>query len=254
MNNIKTIREVIAALDYIVQDCVRTQNRAGYFAALYKRMTMAVSEGIANNLFEDGPRMEQLDIAFANRYLDAYEAFQNKQKCTSSWHGAFTGCGNTSLIMLQYILLGINTHINLDLAIASANVAPGDNIHALEIDFHNINNIIASLVDDVQSCLEQVWHPMHLIDRVLNEPEHGVLNFGIGIARKRAWSNAVLLANMDKELQEEHIMSVDARVQVIGNRIINPGILINPVLHLIRSMEHGDVGKNIQLIDTTGLA
>lgn len=251
MASIKTIGEVVAALDDIVQDCSRTQNRAGYFAAMYKRMTMAVRDAITNNLFEDGPRMEQLDIVFANRYLDAYEAFRNKQQCTSSWQCAFTGCGNTSLIVLQQIFLGVNTLINLDLAIAAAKVSPGEEIHAMEKDFISINGIIASLVDDIQSCLEQVWHPMKFIDRVLNKPQQAVLNFSIALARKRAWDNAVLLAQMDKKLQEEHIKNVDARVQVIGNRIMNPGILINSVLHLIREMEHGDVKKNIQLIETT---
>ncbi len=46
MKEIKTIDDVIIALDFIVRDSIRTQSRAGYFAALYKRMTMAVSEGI----------------------------------------------------------------------------------------------------------------------------------------------------------------------------------------------------------------
>src|SRR5207249_9378270 len=108
-------------------------------------------------------RMEQLDIVFASRYLDAYNAFHNKMECSSSWQCALTGCSDPSLIVLQQLFLGINTHINLDLAIASAMVAPGDDIHALENDFNRINRVIASLVDDIQSCLEQVWHPMRFI-------------------------------------------------------------------------------------------
>ena len=78
MNEMKSIADVVAALNIIVQDCTRTQARAGYFAALYKRMTVAVSDGIANNRFEDGPRMEAFDLHFAGRYLNAFTAFQNK--------------------------------------------------------------------------------------------------------------------------------------------------------------------------------
>ena len=35
MNEIKTIAEIIAALDVIVQETAVSKNRAGYFAALY---------------------------------------------------------------------------------------------------------------------------------------------------------------------------------------------------------------------------
>jgi hypothetical protein len=67
----RTITEVIAAIDEIVRLCEQKRNRAGYFAALYKRMTIAVGEGIRANAFEDGARMERLDVVFAQRYLSA---------------------------------------------------------------------------------------------------------------------------------------------------------------------------------------
>ena len=71
----------------------------------------------------------------------------------AGWKCAFDGCGNKSLTVIQHLLLGINTHINLDLAIAAATVAPGNNIQALAGDFNQINNEIASLVDDIQQCM-----------------------------------------------------------------------------------------------------
>lgn len=150
MNEIKTIADVILVLDSIVRDSIRTQSRAGYFAVLYKRMTMAVNEGITRGRFEDGPRMEALVIIFAQRYLAAFHAFKKEEECSSSWQAALTGCSERSLIVLQHLMLGINTHINLDLAIAAAAVAPGESIHALKTDFNRINLLIASLVDDVQ--------------------------------------------------------------------------------------------------------
>ena len=91
MKEIKTIADVIQALDVIVQDSVRTQSRAGYFAALYKRMTMAVRDGIQKGQFEDGPRMEALVILFAQRYLTAFAAFKGSTECSSSWQHALTG-------------------------------------------------------------------------------------------------------------------------------------------------------------------
>ncbi len=251
MNEIKTIGDVIATLDTIVKDCEQTQNRAGYFAALYKRMTIAVSQGIANSRFEDGKRMEQLDMIFAQRYLSAYDAFRNSKDCSSSWQGALTGCGDRSLIVLQQLLLGINTHINLDLAIAAAAVAPGDAIHTLETDFNRINDVIASLVDDIQQCLEKVWFPMRWIDRIATKQEDSVLNFSIGIARKTAWKNAVMLAAMDEQQQAGYIKTMDTMVRKIGDRIMHPGLWPQILLRIIRMTEYENVARTIRLIDTT---
>ena len=50
-------------LTQIVEQCEATKNKAGYFAALYKRMTVAVINGINANQFEDGARMDKLDTA-----------------------------------------------------------------------------------------------------------------------------------------------------------------------------------------------
>lgn len=107
------------------------------------------------------------------------------------WQCVFTGCDNRSLIVLQHLILGINTHINLDLAIASAAVAPGDSIHALQADFNRINFVIASLVDDVQRCLEGVWYPMRFLKNMVDKQGGAVLNFSIDMARKTAWANAL---------------------------------------------------------------
>lgn len=251
MKEIKTIADVINALDVIVQDSIRTQSRAGYFAALYKRMTMAVSEGIKKGKFEDGPRMEALDILFAQRYLTAFNAFKNSSECSSSWQHALTGCGNRSLIVLQHLLMGINAHVNLDLSIAAAKLAPGNNIHALEKDFTHINVLISSLVDDVQKCLEEVWFPMRLLRDVINRQGTAVLNFSMTTARKTAWANAILLANMNAADETAHIKGMDIMVRRVGERIAHPGLWPQMLMRIIRFTEYEDVGRTIRLIDTT---
>jgi len=251
MRELRTITDVVLALDNIVQDSASTQSRTGYFAALYKRMTMAVSEGIQKGAFEDGPRMEALDILFAQRYFAAFDAFKSGQECSSSWQHALTGCGNQSLIVLQHLLIGINAHVNLDLAIAAATLAPGNKIHALEKDFNHINVLIAGLIDDVQKCLEEVWFPMRFLRNVINRQGVAVLNFSMAAARKTAWANAVLLAHMTAADQAAHIKEMDAMVRRIGERISHPGFWPGLLLRIIRFTEYEDVGRTIRLIDTT---
>lgn len=248
---LQTIDDVISALATIVENCEHTKNRSGYFAALYKRMTIAVKDGIANGAFPDGDRMGKLDVSFASRYISAYEAYHKNEACSTSWKYAFDGCINESLTVIQQLILGINTHINLDLAIASALTAPGDSIHKLEADFNRINEVIASLFDDVQQCLEDVWLPMKLLKRVGKTQQTDVLNFSIGAARKTAWANAIILAGLNENQQHAYIQQMDNTVYNIAQKIIHPGFLAGSLLRIIRKTEYDDVARTIHLIDTT---
>ncbi|WP_114790808.1 DUF5995 family protein [Niabella yanshanensis] len=244
------INAVIADLQLIVNHCKINNLRAGYFAALYLRMTQAVKEGIAKGIFEDGPRMEQLDVHFAARYTDAWKCFLAQQPCSPSWQYTFTSSSNTNNIVLQHLLLGINTHINLDLAIAAAAIAPGDKIDDLEKDFNAINSIIAGLFDDVQECLSQVWAPMRFLARVMNGRHEAVLNFSIDKARATSWSNAVLLANMTPDQQSKHIEAMDHLVMKLGKKIEQPGPWAIYLLKLIRKTEFDVPARTIGLIES----
>ena len=65
---------VVSALDSVIEWSITASSRLGYFAALYKRITIAVAVAVKNGAFEDGPRMELFDASFASRYFDALKA------------------------------------------------------------------------------------------------------------------------------------------------------------------------------------
>src|SRR5215210_4409022 len=85
----RSIDEVIAQLDAIIERAIVERDRLGFFAVLYRTVTAAVKEGIAAGRFEDGPRMERLDIIFANRYLHAFHLHRSGLSPTRSWRAAF---------------------------------------------------------------------------------------------------------------------------------------------------------------------
>src|SRR5271168_92105 len=109
---VQTINDVISSLDEIVQQSYDEASRLGYFAALYRRVTRAVRDGIATDSFQNGPLMEQLDVVFASRYLDALETFQTGGAASRSWMVAFHGCDDPGLLILQQLLSSMNAHIN----------------------------------------------------------------------------------------------------------------------------------------------
>ena len=71
----QTIDDVIAQMDQVIERCIRERSKLGYFAVLYRNVTVRVRDAIAAGRFENGARMERFDIIFANRYLDAIERF-----------------------------------------------------------------------------------------------------------------------------------------------------------------------------------
>lgn len=81
-NKTETIDQVIGKLAEIIDWSRTTKSRLGYFAALYRRVTIKVKEGIAESFFDDGERM---DVIFANRYLVAVEAYRNNAQHTLTW-------------------------------------------------------------------------------------------------------------------------------------------------------------------------
>lgn len=248
MNSITTIDGVIAQLDDIIEWSLTNKSRLGYFATLYRRLTAAVKQAIMANEFRDGKRMEQLDIIFASRYFVARDAYLKKQSCYTAWQTAFDACQNQELIVLQHLLLGINTHINLDLCIAAAQCSPGNNIYALQSDFEKINEIIETQSQLVQNALCNIWPPLKLLAGISNNREKAVLNFSITNARKCAWANAIVLANTDGAPRCAHISEIDNMVVELNKHIIDPGTWMEFLLKPVRMMEDPDVDKLIELL------
>lgn len=234
----KTIQEVITRLDEIIHQCRQQQNRAGYFACLYRNMTIAVATGISEHKFSDAKRMEKLDVIFANRYINAWHAYNKQQNCSKSWKAAFDACTLNNLAVIQHLILGINTHINLDLAIAAAETCAGNDIFALQTDFDKINQIIASLTDEVYNKLCTIWFPLRYLGSITNNQQDSIINFSITKARRASWANAVALSScVNDASKQNHVGLMDNGVVLLANRIIRPGRAISFMLTPVRMLE-----------------
>ena len=244
----KTIPEVIIALTQIIDTAQKEKSAIGYFACLYRKMTIAVQQGIQNNQFEDGKRMEQLDILFASRYLEAYALMRAGKMPSQAWNLAFEATKKNNATVLQYLLMGINAHINLDLGIAAAQTCSNDAIHGLKNDFDKINQVIANIVGEVQSELAQIWFPLKFINKIAYKSEDAVINFSIGIARKSAWKVATDLAPIPANSQSNYINQLDKRITFLGKTIESPGMKDTIMCKMIKLFELSDVEKVIEIL------
>jgi hypothetical protein len=246
--SIQTIDDVVTALDAIVQSAYDNQNRLGYFAALYRRVTIAVRDGIRAGSFDNGPLMEQLDVVFASRYLDALTTFEAGTAATRSWMVAFRGCGDANLLILQQLLSGMNAHINLDLGIAAAQVSPGKQLPQLKPDFDQINAVLASLIGTVASEIAAVSPLIGDLEQIGMRSATSLINFNIVAARDAAWFAAERLAAQPHILHDITIDALDLAVSIQGRAILYPPHGDCEVLKLIQQAESNDVRLVIETL------
>ena len=140
------IDEVVARLGEVVDRCVAESSRVGYFAAVYRRVTITIGQDVGAGRFAEPGRVAEFDETFANRFLEADEQFRAGRRPTEAWTVAFEAARRTDLSILQQLLLGINAHIRLDLGVTAAALAGGGDLRPLRGDFEAINSVLAGLV------------------------------------------------------------------------------------------------------------
>jgi hypothetical protein len=244
----QSIDDVITSLDAIVQSSYDEQSRRGYFAALYRRVTLEVRAGLSTGRFQNSPLMEQLDVVFASRYLDALSTLQAGSAATRSWMVAFQGCSDGNLLVLQQLLSGMNAHINLDLAIATAQVCSREQLPQFKPDFDEINAILASLIGTVSSQLAAVSPLIGDLETIGMRSATSLINFNIVTARNAAWFAAERLAAEPQILHGITIDALDLAVSLEGRAILYPSGDRCAALKLIQQAECKDVRRIIEIL------
>ena len=203
-----TIDEVLSQLEKIIADARASGDRAGFFASLYYKVTAGVKAGIANGSFQDGKRMAELDVTFANRYLQALGAWRSGQPLTQSWKIAFDASKTAGLLILQQLLLGINAHINLDLGIAAVETMKGKVLDDIHTDFDTINTIIGSLTYQVLHEIDRMSPLLSLMGLQGNNTNSFLIQFSIGNARDGAWCFA---EDLSKQTGDAYAATIETR-------------------------------------------
>ncbi|HET9784580.1 MAG TPA: DUF5995 family protein [Terriglobales bacterium] len=240
---LQSIEDVLEALDRVVERAWNEQSRLGYFAALYRRVTRRVREGIANGEFQDAARMEKLDVLFAGRYLDALTAYRAGRAVSQCWQVAFDGAEASEPLVLQHLLAGMNAHINYDLGLACAACCPGAELAGLEPDFDQINNLLATQVGAVEQELCQIAPALRLLEKCGMRTATRFINFDMKMARDFAWRTARTVNLAPPEARATVCGGLDATVAELGKAVLHPPLLTRTALLPVRLEEPGDVRK-----------
>ncbi len=239
---------VLASLDRIVAWAKVAGSRQGYFPALYRKVTQRIKDGFLANEFEDNPRLERFDVIFANRYLEAFEAYHAGRATTSVWRIAFDATEKWHLTVVQHLLLGINAHIDLDLGIAAAETVDFQDLPALKNDFDAINGLLIAMVDQVQDELGEVWPLLRWLDLAAGGLDEWLARFGIEQSRGAAWRLAQEYTAAAPEARPAKLADMDRRIAHLSRLIESPGIWLRLSLLLVRLGELRSVPRIIEIL------
>ena len=241
-----SINEVVDRLTEIINQSKKENSTLGYFAALYRKVSIRVRDGIAKSEFANNEQMEKLDVLFASRYIEAYDQWRSNKTPTKSWNLAFLASKRQNPLIIQHLLLGINAHINLDLGIAAIETVGDEPMNTLKDDFDAINNILAEMVDDVQDRIGRVSPLFKIFDPITGRTDEYLANFSINIARDGAWGFANQLYQSQIGDREQIIADRDFAISVIAERLASPkSKWVNTVIKVIRLFETKNVSKVI---------
>lgn len=243
---VQTINDVIARLTLIIDECREEESRIGYFAALYRRITIAVKTAIAEGQFEDGARMERLDVTFASRYLDAVDAYRRGKKPEAAWAFVFRSALLPFPLVMQHLLISVNVHVDYDLGIAAAQVCPGPSISGLQTDFFRLNAILAEEVDTVRGELSRINVLLRLTD-LFSWVEDKLVDLAVDEGRDHAWHFATQLAGASPEVQEALKANCARETGRIGRDVLMPGLL-TVLVYFLRLFERGTIRDKIDIL------
>lgn len=242
---IDSIDAAIDAMDSEIDRCLDCSDPSGYFTVVYRAVTQRVRDGIAAGEFADCEQMERFDVVFAERFLDARNAWSSGADVPASWRLAFETAQSRRCLVIQHLLLGINAHINLDLGVAAATAAPPGEVDALRDDFETINDVLAELVDRMQASLAAVSPWTRWVDVVGLRFDEAVVTFSLRRARAEAWDLATKLSAAAPADRRGLEMRRDAEVAALGARIARPGLPVRWVVSAAQRRERQDLASVI---------
>jgi Family of unknown function (DUF5995) len=248
----ETIDDVLRNVDQIIKWSIKAESHIGYFAVVYKRVTLAIREAITDGQFDDGDRVARLDVAFAQRYFNALNAYfypNEYPDLTLAWEVAFVGDLDGRAIILQHLMSAFNAHITFDLGMACCTIAP-DSLDTLENDFNRVNAVLCSQIPGIIDVLQRLSPELRWIRRLIPD-ELGVFDRMLKKLRQGAWLFAIYMALHPESAIQKRVNQA-ASTAALGAWYLQPPAqltLFRVLISAVAKHESHDVVANIRALE-----
>src|SRR5262249_40802344 len=145
---VRTIDDIISRMQSIA-DSVSQHDGVGWSNRVYQRVTEAIRDRLGTGFFRDDAFLEQLDIVFADRYFAAVDADAAGRRVGAAWRPLFARRSDRRVHPVQFVVAGLNAHINHDLALAVVDTCAAAHTYPLAgtvpADYRKINEVLEEI-------------------------------------------------------------------------------------------------------------
>ena len=210
-----------------------TGDRRVIFLACYAAMTANMLEALETGVFRDGPWVGHLLAHFSNFYFNALEAYETRLPTVPpAWRYAHDLALARFTSVEEDLILGINAHINGDLAFAVRDLLLEEWASLDEAgrsaryeDFNSVNRVIGKTTTTVQhDVVDRYDHLAGMVDRLM-PPAMGLIDWTVDTMLSGwredvwRWATRLLDASRQPDLEAEVTQGVHTaavhRVHVI---------------------------------------
>jgi hypothetical protein len=224
-NNINVIDQMQRRIDRWAE----CDDGKALFLRCYCLMTGNVIAAVQARDFHDPDWVDRLLHRFAEYYfvsLDAYE--DNPAAAPAVWQLAHSAANNPDLSAVQKLLVGVNAHINYDLAFTLVDLLRpewaglNETKRTLRYEDHcRINAVIARTINDVQNDIIAPAMPvMRMVDELMGGADEMMISSLITRWRDTVWQHAMhMLATDDPQQLAALAKQVEADALETGRLI-----------------------------------
>jgi uncharacterized protein DUF5995 len=207
-------------------------NRVGAFNSLYYTITDRVAAALHGPGVHDTEFLEMLDVEFAKRYFTALRLWGDDEDTMTpdAWEVLFRRGADNRVSRLAAAMLGVNAHINFDLAMAliatweRLDTGPGDEIHP---DYLLINRIF---YEEIPSLRRRYSTPWQLdLDTLCGDLDDWSQSLLVLSTRALAWEQAARVWPLRDDAEDfAHAQLVmDRATALLGESILLGDKMVN---------------------------
>jgi hypothetical protein len=223
-NEYRTTDDVVRALQGLERHFLSGRDLRGVFATAYLEITRAIHAGIRGGGFQDAAWTTRYLVAFANLYRVALRAYEEGRtgEVPKAWRLSFDAARAGKGLVIQHLVLGINAHINHDLALGLLQVGIDPERPRRYADHTQVNRVLEAATAGMKLRIGALYAPiLNRLDRMAGRLDDEVTAFSIPKAREHAWTFAVALtAARDAEERRLLRRALDDQAAVLARLVL----------------------------------
>jgi hypothetical protein len=226
MSGYRTLDDVVSGFSALERGFRAGRDRRSIFLTLYGVVSADMRDRVASGAFADGAWVERYAVAFANLYRAALEAHEAGRMTAvpRAWRICFETARAGTGTVLQDVLLGVNAHVNNDLAFALDRVAVDPDRERRRRDHNAVNQVLEGVTERATQRLASLYAPgIATMDCAAGELDEIVGRVSLGGARDTAWESACALADARGPIERRLAATrVSARAAVLARLLLAP--------------------------------